>query len=93
MNKLALTLILTAPLIAAPGMASAKGCLKAAAVGGVAGHVLGKHAVVGAVAGCAIENHREKGQDKKAAAEAARQSHSIAASERANAERKPPDGK
>jgi outer membrane lipoprotein SlyB len=93
MKKLLLALLLATPLVAVPGMASAKGCLKGAAVGGVAGHVLGKHAVVGAVAGCAIENHREKGQDKKTAAEAARQSQSNSPSERGTVERKTAEGK
>ena len=37
--------------------AEAKGCLKGAAVGGVAGHFLHHHAVLGAVAGCVIGHH------------------------------------
>lgn len=37
----------------------AKGCLKGAAVGGVAGHYVGKgHAVAGAAAGCWYGHHR-----------------------------------
>ena len=42
--------------IGAPA-AEAKGCLKGAAVGGVAGHFAHHHAVVGAVAGCIIGHH------------------------------------
>lgn len=39
----------------------AAGCLKGAAVGGVAGHYVGKgHAVAGAAAGCAVGHHRAK---------------------------------
>ena len=45
-------LLLTTPAV------SAKGCLKGAAVGGVAGHVVGHHGVIGAAAGCAIGRHR-----------------------------------
>lgn len=40
-----------------PGLASAKGCLKGAAVGGVGGHVAGHHGLLGAVAGCAVGHH------------------------------------
>ena len=55
----------------APTLGHAKGCLKGAAVGGVAGHLAGGHGVVGAAAGCAIEHHREKAADKKDAKAAA----------------------
>jgi hypothetical protein len=37
--------------------AHAAGCLKGAAVGGVAGHVAGHHGVLGAGAGCIIGHH------------------------------------
>ncbi len=44
----------------------AKGCLKGAAVGGVAGHFAGHHGFLGAAAGCAIGHHeatkRERAQ-------------------------------
>src|SRR5579883_92360 len=39
------------------GSAQARGCLKGAAVGGVAGHLLGHHALLGAGAGCLIGHH------------------------------------
>ena len=39
------------------GPAQAAGCLKGAAVGGVAGHMAGHHGVLGAAAGCAIGHH------------------------------------
>ena len=39
--------------------ANAAGCIKGAAVGGAAGHFVGKgHAVLGAAAGCAYGHHR-----------------------------------
>jgi hypothetical protein len=41
----------------AAGPAHAAGCLKGAAVGGVAGHFLGHHALLGAGAGCLIGHH------------------------------------
>ena len=47
--------------------AQAKGCLKGAAVGGVAGHVVGHHGVIGAAAGCAIGSHRAKVKDQQEA--------------------------
>lgn len=37
--------------------ASAKGCLKGAAVGGIGGHVAGHHGLIGAAAGCAVGHH------------------------------------
>lgn len=47
--------LLTAGLAAAP--AQAAGCLKGAAVGGVAGHFMGHHGLLGAGAGCLIGHH------------------------------------
>ena len=55
-------------VLAAPGLASAKGCLKGAAVGGVGGHVAGHHGLIGAAAGCAVGHHMAT---KKANAEKA----------------------
>ena len=55
-----------ASLITAPVLA--KGCLKGAAVGGVAGHFMGKgHAVAGAAIGCVVGHHRAKVAAKKQA--------------------------
>lgn len=67
MNKFVIALALSMPALALPTVSSAKGCLKGAAVGGVAGHVAGQHGIIGAAAGCAIEHHREKVKDKAAA--------------------------
>ena len=49
--------------------ASAKGCLKGAAVGGAAGHVVGGHGVAGAAAGCVVGRHRANKKDKQAVAQ------------------------
>lgn len=57
----------TAALLAFAPMAQAKGCLKGAAIGGVAGHVAGHHAVLGAVAGCAVGHHAAAKKDKEQA--------------------------
>jgi hypothetical protein len=37
--------------------ADAKGCLKGAAVGAVAGHYMHHHAVLGAIGGCIVGHH------------------------------------
>lgn len=58
MKKIALTFA-TASLMASPVVAT--GCLKGAAVGGVAGHFVGRgHAVAGAAIGCVVGHHRAK---------------------------------
>jgi hypothetical protein len=43
--------------LATVSTADAKGCLKGAAVGGVAGHYAGDHGILGAAAGCVIGRH------------------------------------
>jgi hypothetical protein len=62
-------------LLAFAPAAQAKGCIKGAAVGGVAGHVAGKHGVLGAAAGCAVGHHeaakKEKAQQQQATPAAA----------------------
>ena len=50
-----LALSLTAGVMSSA--ANAAGCLKGAAVGGVAGHFAGHHSVLGAGAGCVIGHH------------------------------------
>jgi hypothetical protein len=61
-------LLMAVGAIAAP--AQAAGCLKGAAIGGVAGHYAGHHGILGAGAGCVIGHHeatkhaREKGQQQ-----------------------------
>jgi Spy/CpxP family protein refolding chaperone len=40
-----------------PTTASAKGCIKGAIIGGVAGHFVGHHGLLGAGAGCVIGHH------------------------------------
>lgn len=67
MHKFLTALLLAAPLVSVPGLTKAEGCLKGAAVGGVVGHVAGKHALIGAAGGCAIEHHREKVAKEKSA--------------------------
>ena len=70
MKKL-MTILLTG-LALVGGTANAAGCLKGAAVGGVAGHVAGKHGVVGAVGGCVVGRHmaNKKAKKEKAAEQA-----------------------
>lgn len=44
--------VLTILMFMSVGAAEAKGCIKGAIIGGVAGHYLAERGVVGAVAGC-----------------------------------------
>jgi hypothetical protein len=62
----ALAMIVMTPLVmlAAPSPAQAKGCIKGALVGGVAGHYAGRHGVLGAAAGCIIGRHQAKRQQQ-----------------------------
>jgi len=46
--------------LAAVTPANAKGCLKGAVVGGVAGHYTVHHGLLGAAAGCIIGRHEAK---------------------------------
>jgi hypothetical protein len=59
---------LFAALVAVSAPASAKGCLKGAAVGGVGGHFVGHHGLIGAGIGCAVGRHRANKADRAAAA-------------------------
>lgn len=60
------TILVAAAAVAAlaggAGQAEARGCIKGAIVGGVAGHLAGRHGVIGAAAGClggrALANRR-----------------------------------
>jgi len=61
--------IAAASLLTSPVLA--KGCIKGAAVGGVAGHFVGRgHALAGAAIGCVVGHHRAKVAAKKQAAHA-----------------------
>ena len=67
------SLIAVSAALASASPVLAKGCIRGAAAGGVAGHFVGKgHAVMGAVAGCAIAHHHYAKQARapKAAARA-----------------------
>jgi outer membrane lipoprotein SlyB len=86
MRKLLLTVAVLVPvasLLPIPG--SAHGCIKGAAIGGVAGHVAGHHAVAGAAVGCVIGHHRAKVKDREASQAAARSQDSTARSSSAPA--------
>lgn len=67
------TLLALPLLLATASPALARGCIRGAAAGAVAGHFVGKgHAVLGAAAGCAIAHHHDSRQARvqKAAAAA-----------------------
>lgn len=63
------TIAMLLAIAAAPQLASAKGCLKGAAIGGVGGHVAGGHGVLGAAAGCAVGRHMANKKEKQQAAQ------------------------
>ena len=56
MRKIAFALLTAGVLLSATAQVQAKGCLKGAAVGGVAGH-LKHHGLAGAAAGGAVGHH------------------------------------
>ncbi len=59
-------------LVVTTSPALAKGCIRGAAAGGVAGHFVGKgHAVMGAAAGCIVAHHHyaKQARAQKAAAQ------------------------
>jgi hypothetical protein len=57
----ALTLGLATFGLAATAMpADAKGCIKGALIGGIAGHYASHHGVLGAAAGCVVGHHLAK---------------------------------
>jgi len=68
MNKLILAIPVALTLAAVPMASEAKGCLKGAVVGGVAGHFVKNHGVIGAAAGCAIGTHQANKKEAQAAA-------------------------
>ena len=50
--KITTTMIAATPLIAGVGQAEARGWIKGALIGGVAGHYLADRGIVSAIAGC-----------------------------------------
>lgn len=73
--RLAMILAAAATLAVNGAPALAKGCLRGAAAGGVAGHYVGRgHAVMGALAGCAVTHHyyAKQAREQRAAAAQAR---------------------
>jgi hypothetical protein len=56
MKRAIIAAALTLPFLMA-AQAEAKGCLKGAFVGAVAGHYMHHHAVLGAIGGCIVGHH------------------------------------
>lgn len=69
MENTFLTLALVSYFAVFSQAAEAKGCLKGAAVGGVAGHVVGGHGLLGAAGGCAVGRHEANKKAKQEAAQ------------------------
>jgi uncharacterized protein YcfJ len=72
MKFLVIAVSAAALCLSGAGAADAKGCLKGAVVGGVAGHFAHRHTVLGAAAGCAIGHHmaHKKEVEERRAAQA-----------------------
>ncbi len=68
MKKFILAIPVALTLAAVPMASEAKGCLKGAVVGGVAGHFMKNHGVIGAAAGCAVGTHQANKKEAQAAA-------------------------
>jgi hypothetical protein len=68
MRKTLITIAISVSVASLPGVGSAHGCIKGAAVGGVVGHVAGHHAVAGAAVGCVVGHHHAKVKERQAAA-------------------------
>ena len=69
-RKVAFVVVLVAGTVTATPVL-AKGCIRGAIVGGVAGHYVGRgHALAGAAAGCLVARHHfaQEAKAKKAAA-------------------------
>lgn len=64
MRNIAAATVVTVLTLLGAGTAEAKGCIKGAIIGGIAGHYLAERGVVGAVAGClagrALANRRAR---------------------------------
>ena len=59
--KITLAAICTAAIaLGSLGAADAKGCIKGALIGGIAGHYASHHGVLGAAAGCVVGHHLAK---------------------------------
>jgi hypothetical protein len=69
MRKTLITIAISVSIALLPGVGSAHGCIKGAAVGGVVGHVAGHHAVAGAAVGCVVGHHHAKVKERQAAAQ------------------------
>ena len=68
MRRVIISLLTAFAFAASSVPAGAAGCLKGAAVGGVAGHFVHHHVVLGAIAGCVIGHHlAHKAKEQKAA--------------------------
>ena len=58
MLKTATAAALASLVLLVPSVSEAKGCIKCALIGGIAGHVAGHHGLLGAAAGCLIGRHQ-----------------------------------
>src|ERR1700712_3293863 len=69
MKTQAIALSLLLPLASVSGLATPKGCIKGALVGGAVGHVAGGHSVAGAAVGCGVGHHSATVKERQNAAQ------------------------
>jgi len=74
-KTLAVVCAVAALSFAAAPEAQARGCIKGAFLGAIAGHYMHHHAVLGAMAGCAIGHHVAAKNDRDVRAAAAHRPH------------------
>jgi hypothetical protein len=65
MRKIGAAVAFVIAMVLAPSASQAKGCIKRALVGGVAGHYAGHHGLLGAAAGCIIGRHQAHAAQKQ----------------------------
>jgi uncharacterized membrane protein len=85
MKSKAIALSLALTLVTSSGLANA-GCLKGAVIGGVGGHVAGRHGLAGAAVGCVVGHHLSKKKQREQEA-AQRQQQQQAQAQQANAKK------
>jgi hypothetical protein len=65
MIKVAAGAALASLVLLAPSVSEAKGCIKGAFIGGIAGHYAGHHGFLGAAAGCLIGRHQAHAAERQ----------------------------
>jgi hypothetical protein len=65
MKKFGTAVAIATVMLLTPSASQAKGCIKGALIGGVAGHYAGRHGLLGAAAGCLVGRHQASAAQKQ----------------------------